>query len=71
MPANEDLAYILLPHCASKLARSSASRRTYSLLIPPLPIMRESCDKNVIMPIHGEMAGWKKTKPEASPAGIF
>ena len=27
--------------------------------------MRESCDKNVIMPLRGEMAGWEKAKPEA------
>ena len=33
--------------------------------------MRESCDKNVIMPLRGEMAGWEKAKPEASRAGIF
>ena len=70
MPANEGLAYISLPSCASKLARSSASRSTNSLLIPWLhcPFTRESCDK---MPLRGEMAGWEKTKPEASPAGIF
>ena len=73
MPANEGLAYISLPSCASKLARSSASRSTNSLLVPWLhcPFMRESCDKNVIMPLRSEMASWKKTKPEASPARIF
>ena len=33
--------------------------------------MRESCDKNVIMPLRGEMAGWEKAKLEASQAGNF
>ena len=32
--------------------------------------MRKSRDKNVIMPLRGEMAGWK-AKTEASRAGIF
>ena len=74
MPANEGLAYISLSRCASKQARSSATPSTNSLLIAclaPLPIMRESCDKNVIMPLRGEMAGWEKAKPEASRAGTF
>ena len=74
MPANEGLAYISLPRCGSKLARSSAIQCTNSLLIrtlAPLPIMRESCDKNVIMSLRGEMASWKKAKLEASRAGIF
>ena len=73
MPANEGLAFISLASCGSKLATSSASRSTNSLLIPWLhcPFTRKSCDKNVIMPLRGEMAGWEKTKPEASPAGIF
>jgi len=71
MPAKEGLAYISLPR-GSKLARSSASPSTNSLLIPWLHC--PSCvnhDKNVIMPLRGEMAGWKKAKPEASQAGIF
>ena len=34
MPAKEVLAYISLPRCGSKLARSSASPSTNSLLIP-------------------------------------
>ena len=34
MPAKEGLAYISLPCCGSKLARSSASPSTNSLLIP-------------------------------------
>ena len=65
--------YISLPSCASKLARSSAHRSTNSLLVPWLhcPFMHKSCDKNVLMSLCGEMAGWKKTKPEASPARIF
>ena len=72
MPANEGLAYISLPRCGSKLARSSASPSTNSLLsLGSTAIMRESCDKNVIMPLRGEMAGWEKAKPEASRAGIF
>ena len=69
MPANEGLAYISLPRCGSKLARSSASPSTNSLLIPWLHCPSESCDKNVIMPLSGEMAGWNKAKPEASRAG--
>ena len=72
MPSNEGLAYISLPLCGSKLARSSS---TSSLLIPwlhcPMPIMCESCDKNVIVPLRGEMASWMKAKPEASRAGTF
>jgi len=74
MPADEGLAYISLPRCGSKLARSSTSSSTNSLLIPwldcPSCAKRESCDKNVIMPLRGEMAGWKKAKPEASRAGV-
>ena len=56
--------------CASKLARSSARR---TLLKPWLhcPFTRESCDKNVIMPLRVEMAAWRRTKPEASRAGTF
>ena len=63
----------LTSRCASKLARSSANQSTKSLLLPWLycPFMHESCDKNVIKPLREEMAGWKKPKPEASPAGIF
>ena len=72
MPGNEGLAYISLPRCGSKLARSSASpSTTHFSYLASLPIMHESCDKNVIMPIRGEMAVWEKTKPEASRAGIF
>ena len=54
IPANEGLAYISLASCASKLARSSASRSTNSLLIPWLhcPFTRESCDKNVTRDTH-------------------
>ena len=33
--------------------------------------MRESCDKNVIMPLCSEMACWEKAKLVASRAGIF
>ena len=72
MPPNEGLAYISLPCCGSKLARSSAIPSTNSLLIPWLHCPScKSCDKNVIMPLRGEMAGWKKAKPEASWAGTF
>ena len=73
MSANEGLAYISLPSCASNLPRSLASWRTNSLLIPWLhyPFMCESCDKNVTMPLCGEMASWEKTKVETSPSRIF
>ena len=33
--------------------------------------MCESCDKIVIVPPRIDLAGWKKTKTEASPARIF
>ena len=71
MPANEGLGYISLASCASKLARSSASRSTNSLLIPPFTRANHVTRINVIMPLRGEMAGWEKTKPEASQGGIF
>ena len=54
--------------------RSRSAFKALTLLVnilAPLPSMRESCDKNVIMPLRGEMAGWEKAKPEASRAGIF
>ena len=73
MPANEGLAYISLSRCASKQARSSAIPSTNSLLIAWLhcPIMRESCDKNVIMPLRGEMAGWEKAKRKQAEPEFF
>ena len=43
-------------------------------ILRPVPlhcVMRRSCDKNVIVPLHGDMAGQKTTKPEASLPGIF
>ena len=64
MPANMSLAYISLPHCGSKLARSSASQSTNSLLIPWVHC-RESYNKNVIMLLCGEM-GEDKTGGQPS-----
>ena len=68
MPANMSLAYMLLPHGASKQAGSPISKPKYQLTsytLAPLAIMCKSYDKNVIMLLRGEM-GEDKTGRQPS-----